>query len=320
LEPGEKWAYRKAPYNGPVSEVQVLKIGSQRPLRVKVRFLEEEAEGREEWVPPARLRVPWTQKDNWLENQRRWDELTSDGPDDESAEFLAASIVFDECPLEGVVWMGWNFRERGLLYIHDAPTLAAMLQVTEDSFRTDPRTLTDDQGTLTAPWPTTVAASRLIAKAHAEHLVNVLARKEERARQRAICSPERPVKVVAHSLGGVIAVDMATSDTPLWMERLVTFGSQAAFFHICDPRGGQLRAYVGDQVTLPASLGDWTNLWEPLDMLAFSASRVFRLHDGTAPADRPVAHAASTGLWTHGCYWDHPDIAAAIGTAMTKSL
>lgn len=76
---------------------------------------------------------------------------------------------------------------------------------------------------------------------------------------------------------------------PLWTESLVTFGSQAAFFHICDPRGGQLTPYGGSvPVHLPPSLNRWTNLWESLDVLAFAASKVFQLHDGTAPVDLPV--------------------------------
>lgn len=130
--------------------------------------------------------------------------------------------------------------------------------------------------------------------------------------------PGMPVRVVAHSLGGVIAVDMATATEPLWTDRLVTFGSQAAFFHVCDPRGGQLSPYGGDaRVVLPASLARWTNLWEPLDMLAFAASKVFQLHDGTAPSDIPVTHRASTGLWTHSAYWDLPDVANAIAEAMS---
>ncbi|MFI1352802.1 hypothetical protein ACH4TV_04335 [Streptomyces sp. NPDC020898] len=31
-------------------------------------------------------------------------------------------------------------------------------------------------------------------------------------------SPDRPVRIVAHSLGGVIAVDMATATVPLWTD------------------------------------------------------------------------------------------------------
>jgi hypothetical protein len=130
-------------------------------------------------------------------------------------------------------------------------------------------------------------------------------------------SPERPARIVAHSLGGVIAVDMATATVPLWTGSLVTFGSQAAFFHVCDPRGGQLTPYGGDlPVRLPASLRRWTNLWEPLDVLAFAASKVFALHDGTAPVDLPVDHRASTGVWTHSAYWTLPYVASVIGEVM----
>ncbi|MFF3403532.1 hypothetical protein ACFYW6_34185 [Streptomyces sp. NPDC002659] len=186
MEPGERWAYRSSPYHGPVSEVEVLRMGTQRPARVKVRFAAEDAEGREEWVPPARLRVPWEQKDEWLEKQSRWSELTQDGPDDDAAEFVAVSTVFEECPLEGVVSMGWNYRERGVLYVEDVSALAEMLQVPESFFVADPHAFRDDEGAVTAPWPTTLAVAGRLAKVHAEVLVTVLAEREAKARHRAV--------------------------------------------------------------------------------------------------------------------------------------
>jgi hypothetical protein len=129
--------------------------------------------------------------------------------------------------------------------------------------------------------------------------------------------PDHPVRVIGHSLGGVIAVDIATADEALWTRSLVTFGSQSPFFHVCDPRGGQLRPYAdGAYVQLPPSLKSWTNLWEPMDVLAFVAARVFRLHDGSAPIDLPVSHLASSGLWTHSVYWDLPEVASAIQKAL----
>ncbi|WP_406002409.1 hypothetical protein [Streptomyces sp. NBC_00829] len=130
-------------------------------------------------------------------------------------------------------------------------------------------------------------------------------------------SPDHRVRVAAHSLGGVIAVDMATAQHPLWISSLVTFGSQSAYFHLCDPRGGQLLPYRHEEpVALPPSLARWTNLWQPLDVLAFAASRVFRLADGTSPLDVPVRHIASAGLWTHSEYWEMPQVTTAIAEAM----
>jgi hypothetical protein len=129
--------------------------------------------------------------------------------------------------------------------------------------------------------------------------------------------PDRPVRLVAHSLGGVIAVDMATAQEPLWTSALLTFGSQPAYFHLCDPRGGRLSPHTGQApVVLPDSLARWTNLWQPLDVLAFAAARVFRLADGTPPVDLPLPHTASAGLWTHSVYWNLPELAAAISDVM----
>ncbi|MFD6397641.1 hypothetical protein [Nocardia sp. NPDC060249] len=129
-------------------------------------------------------------------------------------------------------------------------------------------------------------------------------------------TPDHPVDIVAHSLGGVITVDIATSVEPLWIRRLVTFGSQSPFFHVCDPRGGALTSYIGRPVQLPDSIGAWSNLWEPLDPVAFIADRVFRLSDGSKPKDVKIAHLASSGVWTHTDYWTLQDVIEAIGQGL----
>jgi hypothetical protein len=125
--------------------------------------------------------------------------------------------------------------------------------------------------------------------------------------------PQQSVRVIGHSLGGVIAFDIATAKNPLWTKSLVTFGSQAPFFHVCDPRGGQLTPYGGTHlVQLPESMHRWTNLWEPLDPLAFIAGKVFLQNDKHAPRDIPIDHLASSGLWTHSAYWSLTQVADAI--------
>lgn len=186
VEVGERWAYRAAPHHGPVAEVEVLKLGTQRPVRVKIRFVAEEAEGRQEWVPPARLRAAWKDKDAWLASEERWSELTRDSPDDEDPAFRAVIILFDEHLWEGVVSFGVNSRDRGLLYVDDVPALAELLDVPESFFRSDPRTFTDTDGSLTAPWPTTVEVARLLARTRADHLMTLVDKHERQARQDAI--------------------------------------------------------------------------------------------------------------------------------------
>jgi len=62
MEPGQSWAYRARRVDDFV-EVVVLRMGTQKPARVLVRFVDDRFEGREEWVPPARLKVPWSEVD-----------------------------------------------------------------------------------------------------------------------------------------------------------------------------------------------------------------------------------------------------------------
>ncbi len=136
--------------------------------------------------------------------------------------------------------------------------------------------------------------------------------------------PGHRVHLAGHSLGGVIAFHAATaadSGSKLYLDSLVTFGSQAPMFHLMDPVESGLAAY---QPGRPVSVGDgirrWTNLWEPMDPLAFIAARVFHLGTAAqpvAPTDVAVAHLASYGLWTHSAYWHAPELPEAITATMT---
>lgn len=137
-------------------------------------------------------------------------------------------------------------------------------------------------------------------------------------------SADRPVKVVAHSLGGVVTFDMACAkENPLHVEALVTLGSQPAFFHLLDPREG-LANYGGEPVTLPGTIGRWTNVWDEYDVLAFATGEVFRLQDGSSPVDVAVRGTRSRlkgGLFlrSHMKYFKNEDTAAAIAQAFGNS-
>ena len=98
-------------------------------------------------------------------------------------------------------------------------------------------------------------------------------------------SADQPIKVIAHSLGGVVLFDMAcAAENPLHLDALVTLGSQPSFFHLQDPREG-VEPYAGEPVALPSTIGRWTNVWDEYDVLAFLAGEIFTMHDGTPPVD-----------------------------------
>ena len=128
---------------------------------------------------------------------------------------------------------------------------------------------------------------------------------------------DQPIKVVAHSLGGVVSFDLACRNhDPLHIEALVTLGSQPAFFHLLDPREG-VPGFEGEPVPVPATIGRWTNVWDEYDMLGFATDEVFRLHDGTAPLDVRVRATRSRlkgGLMmrSHLRYFTNQDTAEAI--------
>ena len=130
-------------------------------------------------------------------------------------------------------------------------------------------------------------------------------------------STDRPVKVIAHSLGGVVAFDMACGDeNPLHIESLVTMGSQPAFFHLLDPRAG-VPPFEGEPVPLPGAIGRWTNVLDEYDVLAFATEEVFRLHDGSPPIDVSVRATRSrlrggVFLRSHLRYFENQDTADAI--------
>lgn len=136
---------------------------------------------------------------------------------------------------------------------------------------------------------------------------------------------ERAVDVIAHSLGGVIVFDAATTATPpLHVRRFVTFGSQASFFQVLDPRMG-LATYVprkddgtaAQTIPLPSTIGTWLSLWEPLDPLAFLAGSIFMLSSHETPRDEMVPHAPAQ-LWTHSEYWTSDFVVEAIRRALAR--
>ena len=67
MEPGKSRAYRARQVDP--------RVGAQKPARVLVRFVDDEFEGREDWVPPARLKVPWSEVEEYRAREERWNRL-----------------------------------------------------------------------------------------------------------------------------------------------------------------------------------------------------------------------------------------------------
>jgi hypothetical protein len=130
----------------------------------------------------------------------------------------------------------------------------------------------------------------------------------DRARAGGVDTRE-PITIVAHSLGGLVVLDMLLAGD-LRARRLVTAGSQPAMFHVLH-RLGTLAAYApGRSTPLPPAIASWVNLWHPMDPLAFVAAPVFSLANGELPRDvridTPLSTVIDERFWLHSAYW-HSD-------------
>lgn len=117
----------------------------------------------------------------------------------------------------------------------------------------------------------------------------------------AIVNATGPVIVLAHSLGGVAAVDvLAAEDLRPKVTHLITAGSQAPFLYDANALHSLTQVKALPQ-HFPAK---WLNIYDQSDLLsflaepAFSPARVTDFHNDTRLA--PLA--------AHSAYWDSPEV------------
>lgn len=176
------WAYRARQVD-PLVEVSVLRIGTQRPPRVLVRFLDEVFEGREEWVPPGRLKVLWEQVEAFQARQERWDlvtrsDLRCDDPREDAAE-----RVFEELIDEALAEI--RYGESGVVRIADAAALAHLLGFDPAKFSDHPHAFVEN-GVLIAPWDITELVAMTAARRNPEPILNLVTAGERKAQYEAI--------------------------------------------------------------------------------------------------------------------------------------
>ncbi len=109
---------------------------------------------------------------------------------------------------------------------------------------------------------------------------------------------EPPVAIVAHSLGGIIALDTLIL-TPLPQVRLlVTAGSQGPFLY----ESGSLPS-LEHPAALPPHVPDWLNLYDPRDLLGYLGAGLFpgRVTDIAVDSRQPFPAA-------HSAYWTNPAV------------
>jgi hypothetical protein len=139
------------------------------------------------------------------------------------------------------------------------------------------------------------------------------------AAYREVAASGEPVTLLAHSLGGLVAVEwllgapVEAADATAPEERraatLVTFGTQVSLF--CELHGLLSAAGVTDNVPpvmLPIRVDRWVNVWHALDPLAFVMAPVLAI-EGPGGVEVPVEdlrldpEGIGVSLGHHSSYW-----------------
>lgn len=188
LMSGDVWACRYHA-NDRLEPVRIERIGSRRPQRVLVRFLDATAEGREDWVPPARLKVPWDDVDAFVARERRWRAVIDASAVGET-DHLAASVVFDKLIDRTIASLGYN-ATAGVVTIHDVDRLAALLELDPADLQAEPTAFNEDRS-LIAPWVTTQGIASRAAQRQADVILRYVEQEEEDACREAIYGRDYP--------------------------------------------------------------------------------------------------------------------------------
>jgi hypothetical protein len=182
VEAGQCWAYRARRVDE-LAQVTVVRLGTQRPARVLVRFADEASEGRQEWVPPGRLQTPWERRDEFVAREARWYKIHAAGPPVDDPREGAAETVIDLLLSDGGVSM--EYRGCGVARIRDAVAIAAKLGLEAEQLTRHPLAFIEE-GVLIAPWEVTELVAATAARQDPVPVLDYVAEEERTARREAI--------------------------------------------------------------------------------------------------------------------------------------
>lgn len=124
-----------------------------------------------------------------------------------------------------------------------------------------------------------------------------------------IAECEGDVAVLAHSLGGIAAVDLLVEAPQKNVKLLVTVGSQAPFLYEIDALTTLRR---GD--LLPDGFpGRWLNFYDPNDLLSYRAAKLF----GPIAKDHKVI-SGQPFPYSHSAYWEMPALWEKLKSALAS--
>jgi hypothetical protein len=214
FELGELWGYR-ARSRDELACVKVLKVGTKRPPRIKIRFVDDQYEGREDWVPPTRLKVRWEDRARFFAAEQRWhavEDASAQAVD--TIEAKTCSLVFDH--LKAINYIDWRSADRSaVLWTEDLDAFEAETGLKREDLLSYPAAFSED-GQIVAPWPALKVAAQALARVNAEQLLD-LADQEDRDRpRRAIYGQHYPSRSGGVYIDPEICIETDREYAPQW--------------------------------------------------------------------------------------------------------
>lgn len=180
---GEVYGYRARSVDDLVP-VKVLKEGAKKPARVLIRFEDPAMEGREEWVPPGRLKVHWDDVDVFRAEETRWNAVAALSPYQDSAEVNAAEQACELLIPDDVA--GFAYKDAHLV-VDDTAALAELAGVAEAFVSSHPAGfVVDPDGPLIVPWPIALEIVKQALARNPEPVLPKVVEEEAKARYEAI--------------------------------------------------------------------------------------------------------------------------------------
>lgn len=189
MEAGEIWAFREnsRALGEPVHRVEIMKSRYNHGM-IRVRRLDGEDAGLQEWAHPSSLLCTWDEADLRTGDEQRVLAVREASADAQgSVEHEAAVFVTGHCGLGRRVILGRSKAELGVMRIDKAAKVGGELGLDLcELAREHPTAFTDRYGTLVAPWPMALAVAKKVASACAEAILPELEREETESRSQAL--------------------------------------------------------------------------------------------------------------------------------------
>lgn len=191
---GQRFAYRERvrAYGEPVRPVEVTKEGPPRLQKARVRWLDGEYEGLEEWVPKIRLLAPWEEAEALLADERRMlaaVEASEEEASDE-ATWEAVGEVFGTMsrisdPSEEVI-LGYKAIEEDLLGIQNLKAAARRLGLDKEELLAEPLAYVERSGWYKAPFRTALKVAKHCCRRFPREVLGRIEKDEDELRQELV--------------------------------------------------------------------------------------------------------------------------------------